>query len=84
MGFFSEFSKAVKGEDAGERYVVAGREVACSHCGGKRFFEGTALLDSRFASYVGYDWASKGAVTLTCCECGHVEWFADQGLVEKA
>ena len=84
MGFFSEFAKAARGGEAGDRYLVAGREVTCPHCGGTRFFEGDALLDSRGASFVGLDWASKGAVTLTCCACGHVAWFADGGLVEKA
>lgn len=84
MGFFSEFSKALGGERAGERYTVAGHPVTCPHCGGTRFFEGTALLDGRAASVLGVEWAGSSAVTLTCAACGRVEWFADAGRVERA
>ncbi|MEE0613286.1 DNA-binding protein [Collinsella stercoris] len=83
MGFFSEFSKAVNGDESGARYSVAGLEVKCPHCGGTRFFEGSALLDSRGMSFMGFDWASKGAMTLTCAHCGHVDWFADGDAIEE-
>ena len=83
MGFFSEFSKAVKGDETGDRYMVAGKGVTCPHCGGTRFIEGSALLDSRGSSLFGVEWAGDSAVTLTCTSCGHVDWFADEGLVER-
>ena len=84
MGFFSEFSKALNGDDAGERYTVAGHSVTCSHCGGTRFHESTALLDGRASSLFGVEWAGGSAVTLTCATCGHVDWFANEKLVERA
>lgn len=84
MGFFSEFSKVLNGDDAGERYTVAGRPVTCPHCGGTRFFESAALLDGRASSLFGVEWAGGSAVTLTCATCGHVDWFANQKLVERA
>lgn len=83
MGFFSEFSKALNGEDAGDRYLVAGDRVRCPHCGGERFFERDMLLDGRGSSLLGIEWAGKGATALVCTVCGHVELFAEAGLIEK-
>lgn len=83
MGFFSEFSKAYNGDEAGDRFLVAGDPVTCPHCGGTHFFSKTALLDSRGASLLNVDWACKGATVLICSRCGHVDWFAGSGLVEK-
>ena len=83
MGFFSEFSKAYNGDEAGDRFLVAGDPVTCPHCGGTHFFSKSALLDSRGASLLNVDWACKGATVLICSRCGHVDWFAESGLVEK-
>ncbi len=83
MGFFSEFSKGVKGQEPGECYAVADIDVHCSHCGCDRFFERSALLDSRGMSFVGIDWASKNATVLVCAHCGHVEWFSEIGKVNR-
>ena len=83
MGFFSEFSKAYNGDEAGDRFLVAGDPVTCPHCGGTHFFSQSALLDSRGASLLNVDWACKGATVLICSRCGHVDWFAESGLVEK-
>lgn len=84
MGFFSEFSKALNGEEAGNCYRVAGKQVCCLHCGGERFFERDVLLDGRDASLLGVEWASKGATALVCTACGHTDLFAEAGLIEKA
>ncbi len=71
MGFFSEFSKALNGDESGERYAVAGHAVTCPHCGSHRFFESSALLDGRAGSFIGLEWAGDSAVTLICATCGH-------------
>ena len=84
MGFISEFKKAMAGEDAGDAFKVAGIAVTCPHCGSTRFFEGSALLDSRGTSLLDVEWLGKGATTLTCARCGRVEWFADGSQIEKA
>lgn len=83
MGFFSEFSKAMNGEEAGDRYVVAGKQACCPHCGGERFYERDMLLDGRGLSFLGAEWASKSATALVCTACGHVDLFAEAGLIEK-
>jgi predicted nucleic-acid-binding Zn-ribbon protein len=76
------FFKAVKaggkamGEyPAGERYQVAGKAVSCGHCGGDRFVEGRAQLNTAGLSFLNLDWANRSAATLTCTSCGRIEWF---------
>ena len=83
MGFFSEFKKASRGEEAGDEYLVADKRVVCPHCGGTHFYEGSALLDKRGSSMLGLEWLGGSATTLTCVRCGHVEWFANNGIVER-
>lgn len=83
MGFFSEFKKAASGEPAGDGYKVAGIQVTCPHCGGTRFYEQEALLDGRGSSFLNMEWLGSSAVTLVCTNCGHVDWFADAGRVER-
>lgn len=83
MGFFSEFNKALKGEEGGDKYEVAGIAVSCPHCKGDHFLESEALLDGRGASIFGMEGFGAGATTLTCTKCGYVSWFADAKLVEK-
>lgn len=77
MGFVSEFKKGLKGEPAGERYEIAGKPVACSHCGGDRFFRRPAQLNTAGATFFGLDFANKTAYAYICAECGRVEWFAE-------
>lgn len=83
MGFFSELKKAASDKPAGESYKVAGIQVTCPHCKGTRFFEQEALLDSRDMSILNIEWAGDSATTLICTRCGHVEWFADDKLIER-
>lgn len=83
MGFFSDFKKTASDKPAGESYKVAGIQVTCPHCKGTRFFEQEALLDSRDMSILNIEWAGDSATTLICTRCGHVEWFADDKLVER-
>jgi hypothetical protein len=60
---------------AGERYTVAGKAVACAHCGGDRFVEGRAQLNTAGLTFMNLDWANRSAATLTCTACGRIEWF---------
>lgn len=83
MGFFSEFKKAATGKPAGDRYRVAGTTVSCAHCSGSTFFEKEALLDGRGASLLGIEAFGDAATALICTQCGHIEWFADQNLIER-
>jgi uncharacterized protein len=76
--FFSSMKRGMQamGEaPAGERYVVAGRAVSCGHCASDRFVEGRAQLNSAGMTFLNLDWLNRSAATLTCIECGRIEWF---------
>jgi predicted nucleic-acid-binding Zn-ribbon protein len=59
----------------GDGFTVAGKPVACSHCGHDRFVEGHAQLNTAGMTFFKLDWANRSAATLTCTRCGHIEWF---------
>ena len=76
--FFSAVQRGMQAmgeEPTGERFTVAGKTVGCGHCGGDRFVEGRALLNSAGLTFFNLDWANKSAATLTCTACGRIEWF---------
>jgi predicted nucleic-acid-binding Zn-ribbon protein len=60
------------------QYAVAGRIVKCPHCGETRFTTGSRLLNTRGATFFGFDWANSEAMVLICAECGRIEWFATE------
>ena len=65
------------------KYRSAGKNVVCKHCDGELFRNGNVLLNSRFASFLGLDWANKGATTLECMDCGQIQIFAQETIVDK-
>lgn len=76
--FFRAVTRGVQamGEaPAGERYTVAAKAVTCGHCGHDRFVEGRAQLNTAGMSFLNLDWANRSAATLTCTNCGRIEWF---------
>ena len=75
MGIFESFNKAYNGEPEGETYEVAGKIVTCSHCGGTRFENGQAQLNTAGLSFLDLDWLNKSATIFKCTSCGHIEWF---------
>jgi len=76
--FFRALTRGVEsmGEaPAGERYIVAGKSVTCTHCTHDRFVEGRAQLNTAGLTFFNLDWANRSAATLTCTACGRIEWF---------
>lgn len=76
-GFIQSIRQGYEGRDSG-RYAIAGQAVTCSHCGGDRFDTGSALLNTRGLTFLGIDFANRGAALLICTQCTHVEWFLDE------
>lgn len=74
MGFIKEFKRAYAGDDS-QRYQVAGKKVACPHCGEDNFDTGTAMLNTAGMTLLGLDWADRSAHLLICTSCSRVEWF---------
>ena len=76
--FFSALAagaKAMNSGPAGEPFEVAGYPVRCPHCGGERFVEGRAQLNTAGLTFLNLDWANRSAATLACVACGRLEWF---------
>ena len=75
MGFLREFKKGIAGEPDGDLFTVGDKRVTCAHCGGERFAEGRAQLNTAGLTFFGLDWANRSAATLACKTCGRIEWF---------
>ncbi len=78
--FFSRFNRQNKSrQDAGKpltpgRYMLAGRGLACPHCAGETFIEGSAQVNTTVTSaLLGLDY--KKVYTLICTECGYLQWL---------
>ena len=59
-----------------ESYSLKGKSIHCPHCGGDQFITGEAQLNTAFMTLIELDWIDKKATTLTCTNCGRIEWFA--------
>ena len=75
--FIEAFRAGLQGQDIpqGETFVVAGKAVACQHCGHDRFIEGRAQLHTAGLTFLKLEWLNASAATLTCTNCGRLEWF---------
>ncbi len=49
--------------------------LACLLCGEACYERGTVLLNTRFASLMGWDMANRAAQIIVCSECSFVHWF---------
>lgn len=58
-------------------YSIKGIQVICTVCKNDHFIKSHALLNTAGMTFLGFDWANKSAVTLTCDKCGQVLWFRD-------
>jgi len=61
-----------------KRYELEGKPIRCLHCGQDRFAEGRAQLNTAGMTFLNLDWANRSATTLTCAECGRLEWFLQE------
>ena len=58
-------------------YEVAGKKVACSHCGGDDFKSQEILLNTWLLSLLRIDWLDPSSTVLVCKKCGKLTWFAE-------
>jgi predicted nucleic-acid-binding Zn-ribbon protein len=56
-------------------FILAGKSVRCPHCEHTEFDAREILLNTRTATFFNCDWLNRGATTLTCKRCSHIEWF---------
>lgn len=58
--------------------VVNDRAIACPMCGHDRFWTRQTLMNSRGATFLGFDWANRTASNFVCDQCGYVLWFLNK------
>lgn len=76
--FFDALKKTAKSmgqAPSGDRFTVANIVVSCAHCKHNLFVEGEAQLNTAGMTFLNLDWANRTAATLTCTNCGRIEWF---------
>ncbi len=78
MGFVDGFKQGLSGEPDPRRFAVAGVNVACSHCKGRDFEQGRAMLNTLGLTFFGLDWANREAYLLICESCAHIDWFLSE------
>ena len=66
-----------KDATSGEKFVVAGKPVRCTHCSHDRFEEGRAQLHTAGLTFLNVEWLNRSAATLACPRCGRIEWFVE-------
>jgi len=71
MGIFSE-------EKPAEQVFVKGKKLKCSKCGHDLFIHREALLNTKTASLLNFDWANKSANCYICDHCSYIEWFLEK------
>jgi hypothetical protein len=79
--FFDALKAGMRGFKEGtepREYSLGGRPVRCPHCREGKFVPGTALLNTRGATFLNFDWANAAATILVCAECGRIEWYAHE------
>lgn len=62
--------------DKGNEVEVKGIKLICPVCGGSHFTSRNSLLNSRGATFLGFDWANQGATNYICVNCSYIFWFA--------
>ncbi|HSK46666.1 MAG TPA: DNA-binding protein [Coriobacteriia bacterium] len=77
-GFIDGFKQGLSEPTGPGCFQVAGVQVKCSHCGGEKFDEGSALLNTPGLTFFNLDWANRDAFLLVCDRCGKIEWFMQE------
>ena len=58
-----------------EEVEVGGKRFHCTASGNDRFHRRKALLNTSWATFLGFDWANRQAHCLVCSNCGYIHWF---------
>ena len=57
------------------QYELAGKSIACPHCGRDIFKKSEAQLNTALRTFFNLDWLDESATVLLCMECGQIQWF---------
>jgi hypothetical protein len=54
---------------------INGTPLSCQVCSHDAFVERPAQLNTRAATFFGFDWANPTARCYICERCGYIHWF---------
>ena len=60
------------------RYNAGGVHLVCPCCQNDTFDLDYRQLNSRGATFLGFDWANKNAAILICKRCSYISWFMNE------
>jgi len=63
------------GQAGGKTVEIMGKTLTCPFCGGTEFTTRKSLLNTRGATFLGFDWANRYASNYICTRCGYIQWF---------
>lgn len=55
--------------------VESGIDLKCRHCGHDKFTVRQAQLNTKFATFLSWDWVNPAGTCYICESCGCIEWF---------
>lgn len=54
---------------------IKGFDLVCPVCHSDKFWHRATLLNTRAATFLGFDWANRNADNYVCSACGYMFWF---------
>ena len=64
-------------------YAINNILITCPICQNDSFHKDYRQLNSRGATFLGFDWANKNAGILICQQCTHISWFYEDPMSVK-
>ena len=61
-----------------KEYEIKGHKLVCPICSKSQFWTRTTLMNTRGASFLGFDWANSEGENYICNNCGYIMWFWPQ------
>lgn len=57
------------------KYKAGNIKLVCPCCQNDTFDKDYRQLNSRGATFLGFDWANRNAIILICKQCSYISWF---------
>ncbi len=67
-----------KHDKKGDRFVAAGKEIQCPHCGSAEFFKTEAQLHTQGLTFFQLEWLGRTVHALICAHCSCITWFGQE------
>ena len=69
---------SIMAEEEPQEVSKYGHKLTCTVCEHGRFWSRRTLMNTKGATFFGFDWANREAVNYVCERCGYVFWFLER------